>query len=79
MIVMKFTIEPEIGLPFLPQSALVVGIGRADRAEEGQPVVTGFSSDADLPVLEVAENLVLAYESDPSRVATAVDSRQRFV
>ena len=56
-----------------------MGLGRADRAEEGQPVVTGFSSDADLPVLEVAENLVLAYESDPSRVATAVDSRQRFV
>jgi hypothetical protein len=54
-------------------------VGRADRAEAGQPVVTGFSSDVDLPVLVVAENLVLEYEDDPSRVATAVASWRRVV
>jgi hypothetical protein len=54
-------------------------VGRADRAEQGQPVVTGFSSDSDLPVLVVAENLVLEYERDPSRVATAVRTWREFV
>ena len=39
-------------------------------------MVTGFSSDADLPALSVAENLALEYERDPSRVATAVDTWQ---
>jgi hypothetical protein len=47
-------------------------LGRADRAEEGQPVVTGFSSDADLPVVDVAESFVLEYEANPSRVVTAI-------
>jgi hypothetical protein len=59
--------------------ALLWAVGRSERAEEGQPVVTGFSSDADLPVLEVAENLVLQYQRDPSRVATAVGSWRRVV
>jgi hypothetical protein len=59
-------------------ASLSWAVGRADRAEEGQPVVTGFSSDADLPVLEVAENLVFEYKDDPSRVATAVASWRRF-
>ena len=40
---------------------------------------TGFSSDADLPVLEVAENLALEYERDPSRVATAIATWRRVV
>jgi hypothetical protein len=53
-------------------------VGRADGAEEGQPVVTGFSSDADLPVLAVAENLVFEYEAQPSRVVTAIASWRRF-
>ncbi len=39
------------------------GVGRDDRAEYQQPVVTGFRTDADLPALEVAENLFLG----PSR------------
>jgi hypothetical protein len=59
--------------------SLAWAVGRADRAEEGQPVVTGFSSDTDLPVLVVAENLVFEYERDPSRVTTAIASWQRFV
>ena len=54
-------------------------VGRADRAEEGQPVVTGFSSDADLPVLVVAENLVFEHQGDQSRVATAIATWQRAV
>jgi hypothetical protein len=54
-------------------------VGRPHRAEEGQPVVTGFSSDADLPVLVVTENLALDYEGDPRPVATAIDSWRRFV
>lgn len=54
-------------------------VGRAERAEEKQPVVAGFSTDADLPALSVAENLILEYERDPSRVTTAVDSWRRFV
>lgn len=38
---------------------LTWGIGRRERAEFHQPVVTGFRTDADLPVLTVAENLYL--------------------
>jgi hypothetical protein len=34
-------------------------LGRPERAEFQQPVVTGFRTDADLPPLEVAENLLL--------------------
>jgi hypothetical protein len=36
------------------------GLGRAERAEFQQPVVTGFRTDADLPPLVVAENLLLS-------------------
>jgi hypothetical protein len=45
---------------------------------EGQPVVTGFSSDTDMPVLTVAEHPLFEYEHDPSRVAIAVGSWQRL-
>jgi hypothetical protein len=54
-------------------------VGRAERAETGQPVVTGFTGDADLPVLLVAENLVMTYERDRSRVATAIATWRRVV
>jgi hypothetical protein len=59
-------------------ASLSSAVGRVERAEEGQPVVTGFS-DLDLLALTVAENLVLEYERDPSRVATAVDYWRHFV
>lgn len=58
--------------------ALTWAVGRRDRAETGQPVVTGFTSDADLPVLEVTENLAMVYRDDPSRVATATASWKPF-
>jgi hypothetical protein len=35
-------------------------IGREDRPEVRQPVVTGFSSGEDLPVLTIVENALLA-------------------
>ncbi len=35
-------------------------IGREDRPEVRQPVVTGFGSGEDLPVLTIAENALLA-------------------
>ena len=35
-------------------------LGREDRPEVRQPVVTGFGSGEDLPVLAVAENALLA-------------------
>jgi hypothetical protein len=35
-------------------------IGREDRPEVRQPVVTGFASGEDMPVLGVAENALLA-------------------
>jgi hypothetical protein len=54
-------------------------VGRADRAEQGQPVLTGFKTDADLPVLVVTENLALGYEPDPDAVATAIASWRRAV
>jgi hypothetical protein len=49
-------------------------LGREDRAEFQQPVVTGFRTDADLPPLVVAENLLLrASESGvEEHVETAV-------
>jgi hypothetical protein len=52
-------------------------VGRRDRAEEGQPVVTGFRTDADLPVLVVAENLLL--EHDPQKVSRAIATWERVV
>lgn len=50
------------------------GIGREDRAEANQPVVTGFPTGADMPPLVVAENILLCArdESFPQRVETAV-------
>jgi hypothetical protein len=51
-------------------ASLSWSVGRPDRAEERQPVITGFHTDADLPVLEVAENLLLRY--DPAAISTAV-------
>jgi hypothetical protein len=38
--------------------ALVWAVGRADTAPQGQPVVTGFEYDMELPALLVAENLI---------------------
>lgn len=49
-----------LGQSFVAQFAeLAWALGRAERAEFQQPVVTGFRTDADLPPLEVAENLLL--------------------
>ena len=50
-------------------------VGRDDRVEYQQPVVTGFRTDADLPALVVAENIFLGAASPDfnSQVATAVD------
>jgi len=45
-------------------------LGRPERAEFQQPVVTGFRTDADLPPLEVAENLLL--RGDAPRFEAAV-------
>lgn len=53
---------------------LIWGVGRSERAEFHQPVVTGFRTDADLPVLTVAENLYLRC-NDPGfeeRVRTVI-------
>ena len=44
-------------------------IGREDRPEVRQPVVTGFGSGEDLPVLAVAERALLA--GDPGAAARA--------
>jgi hypothetical protein len=52
--------------------------GRRDRAEQQQPVVSGFRTDVDLPPLLVAENLFLMV-NDPSfedRVHLAVSTWQ---
>lgn len=43
-------------------SKLKWSVGREGRAEVRQPVVTGFRTDVDLPVLVVAENLLLRHE-----------------
>ena len=55
---------------------LTWALGRADRAEANQPVVTGFVTGVDLPPLMVAENLLLDSKSDdfPRIVATAVSA-----
>lgn len=55
--------------------------GRADRIEFQQPVITGFPTDADLPCLVVAENILLdADDPDFEGIArTAVDAwRERL-
>ena len=56
-------------------------LGREDRAEFQQPVVTGFRTDADLPPLVVAENLLLrASESGfEGHVETAVATWRKAV
>ena len=56
-------------------------LGREERAEFQQPVVTGFRTDADLPPLVVAENLLLgATESRfRERVEVAVATWQKVV
>lgn len=56
-------------------------LGREDRAEFQQPVVTGFRTDADLPPLVVAENLLLrASESGfDGHVETAVTTWRKAV
>ena len=63
----------EVSRPLVLQAAYYLGasfvtsypvlrwdIGREDRPEVRQPVVTGFGSGEDLPVLAVAENALLA-------------------
>jgi hypothetical protein len=52
-------------------------IGQPDRAEAGQPVVTGFRTGADLPVLAVAGNLLLQF--DPHATSTAVATWRNVV
>lgn len=55
--------------------------GREHRAEQNQPVVSGFGSDADLPVLLVSENLLLCADAHDfaERVQTAVETWRRAV
>lgn len=56
-------------------------LGRAERAEFQQPVVSGFRTDADLPSLEVAENLLLRTNelSVGDRVQTAIATWRNVV
>lgn len=49
---------------------LTWAIGADDVADAGQPVVAGFRTGAHLPVLSVAENLLIDF--DEERVGTAV-------
>ena len=61
-----------LGEAFIHEHAsLSWAVGRSDRAEQGQPVVTSFATDSDLPALLVAENLLLAFEPDRAAVAVA--------
>jgi hypothetical protein len=60
--------------------ALSWDVGREDRAEAGQPVITGFRTGADLPVLEVAENLLVRRSGNVADSArTAVETWRRVV
>lgn len=61
--------------------ALEWALGRPERVEFQQPVVTGFSTDADLPALVVAENLLLmADQADfEARVVSAVAAWRKAV
>jgi hypothetical protein len=62
-----------LGAAFMQSfGSLSWSVGQMDRAEAGQPVVTGFRTGADLPVLEVAENLLRRY--DPTATSTAVET-----
>jgi hypothetical protein len=56
-------------------------LGRAERAEFQQPVVTGFRTDADLPPLVVAENLLLSTDEPDfaDRIETAMATWRRAV
>jgi hypothetical protein len=65
-----------LGETFARRPGLAWSIGRPDRAEANQPVVTGFRTGADLPPLVIAENLLLTagdstYEE---RVHTAIST-----
>jgi hypothetical protein len=51
--------------------SLAWAVGRRDVAEVGQPVVTGFATGADLPVLAVAENLLLDFSERAVETAVA--------
>jgi hypothetical protein len=55
---------------------LAWALGRPDNAEFQQPVVTGLRTGADLPPLEVAENLMRVAERPefPDRLRMAVDT-----
>lgn len=56
-------------------------LGRAERAEFQQPVVTGFQTGADLPALVVVENLMLGANDSgfDQRVQTAVATWRKAV
>jgi hypothetical protein len=70
----------EVGAYYVGQAfvngheALQWGVGQKDAIEHNQPVVTGFRSDADLPVLVVTATLLRksVLPGFPERLATAV-------
>lgn len=57
--------------------SLTWSVGAQDVADAGQPVVSGFRTEAHLPVLSVAENLLISF--DQQRVTTAVATWSRVV
>ena len=56
---------------------LTWSVGAKDVADTGQPVVCGFRTGAHLPVLSVAENLLISF--DEQRATTAVETWRRVV
>ena len=57
--------------------SLTWAVGAEDVADAGQPMVSGFGTGSHLPVLSVAENLLISF--DEQRTTTAVTTWSKVV